>query len=328
MISTISIACYHLHRKMDESTYNYLERRIGPKPLKARINRQKKHASLQFTGGFKFFWENNDWIPPTLHFLLKKSGLLKRAIRNTLEYEIVEQPAVFENLPQSFQNYRILQITDLHIDGMFDHGLHMNQLLKTLDFDLCVLTGDFRYLTYGPITESLIYTKRMVEAIGKKSDIIGILGNHDYIEMLPALENMGIKMLMNESHIITKGSSTIGIAGVDDPHFYNASQPEKAIQNISSCPVKILLAHSQECIEEAEQVGFDYFLCGHTHGGQICLPGGRAIITNTSFGGPFIKGPWHFNRMLGYTSRGVGTSLLPVRFNCPPEITIHVLKSS
>jgi uncharacterized protein len=78
-------------------------------------------------------------------------------------------------------------------------------------------------------------------------------------------------------------------------------------------------------IPKAAEIGFNYYLCGHTHGGQICLPGGIPILTNTGFLKRYIKGPWKRGKMHGYTSRGTGTSGLNVRYFCPPEITLHIL---
>jgi uncharacterized protein len=92
--------------------------------------------------------------------------------------------------------------------------------------------------------------------------------------------------------------------------------------------VKLLLVHSPEIIPEAARAGVDYYLCGHTHGGQMCLPGSVPLLTNASCARKYVGGVWQHENMAGYTSRGTGSSCLPVRFCCPPEITVHRLVSS
>ena len=80
---------------------------------------------------------------------------------------------------------------------------------------------------------------------------------------------------------------------------------------------KILLVHSPEIIKEAERCGYHFYLCGHTHGGQICIPGIGAVISNANCRRKFISGDWKYYKMQGYTHIGTGASCLPVRFNCP-----------
>ena len=249
--------------------------------------------------------------------------------KNTLKYEINHETVTIEGLPKEFDGYRILHVSDLHIDGMYDHGRTLAKAIKQCDYDLVAITGDFRFLTYGPIDDTVVYMKQLMKSFDKRKRILGILGNHDCVDLVPELEKMGIQMLINESVIIKKGSAKLGIAGVDDPHFYGPADLDTASKDIQKCRNKILLAHSQELIADAIDYGYQYYLCGHTHGGQICLPGGVPLIKNTPrpFRGPYLSGAWQYKGMHGYTSRGVGGSGLPVRFYCPPELIIHTLRS-
>ena len=91
---------------------------------------------------------------------------------------------------------------------------------------------------------------------------------------------------------------------------------------------RILLAHSPEVIPEASERGFCLYLTGHTHAGQICLPGGWPPMVNARCPRRYIAGAWTFNGMAGYTSRGTGSSGVFARFNCPPEVVIHILRTS
>jgi predicted MPP superfamily phosphohydrolase len=98
-----------------------------------------------------------------------------------------------------------------------------------------------------------------------------------------------------------------------------------AYQGIPDDAVSVLLAHSPEIYRDAAFAGFDVMLCGHTHAGQIRLPGAIALTYNSAAPRYTGDGSWSFDLMQGYTSAGTGSSVVPARFNCPPEITLHRL---
>jgi predicted MPP superfamily phosphohydrolase len=102
----------------------------------------------------------------------------------------------------------------------------------------------------------------------------------------------------------------------------------KVASQIPKDDYSILLSHKPQTYGEAAQHGFDLMLCGHTHGGQLYLPGGHAIKLKAVLPRRMGNGAWQYEILAGYTSVGVGTSLLPVRLNCPPEVTLHRLKES
>ncbi len=237
----------------------------------------------------------------------------------------MEVDVMLSALPEAFENFCILHLSDLHIDGMPDHGERLSRIVGKLNYDLCVMTGDLRFHMFGSTEPSLNGMKRLAESIKCPHGILGILGNHDFVEMVPALESCGIRMLLNEKVTIERGDAVIHILGLDDAHFYGANSLEKAIRGLGADEVKLLLVHSPEIMAEAARAGVDYYLCGHTHGGQICLPGNIPILTNARCARKYVGGVWQYERMAGYTSRGTGSSCLPVRFCCPPEITLHRL---
>uniref|UniRef100_UPI003140B4E9 metallophosphoesterase n=1 Tax=uncultured Nitrospira sp. TaxID=157176 RepID=UPI003140B4E9 len=197
--------------------------------------------------------------------------------------------------------------------------------MSRLQYDLCVMTGDFRFLTYGHYDKTLILMEALVKTIKAPYGVTGILGNHDWLEMVPGLERCGIRMLLNEAQSLEKGSDAIWLLGLDDVHYYETGDLEKTVRLAPTDAVRILLVHSPEIIPEACTAGMDLYLCGHSHGGQICLPGGNPIITHCRCPRSFKAGPWQYHSMQGYTSRGVGTSLFPIRLFCFPEIIIHTL---
>ena len=133
-------------------------------------------------------------------------------------------------------------------------------------------------------------------------------------------------MLFNECEIISRGDNHIYLAGIDDAHFYRADDIQKAATRIPSGTFSILLSHTPEVYDRAAKADFDLMLSGHTHGGQLCLPGGVPIKLEARLPRRMGAGLWHHLSMAGYTSVGAGTSLLPARLNCPPEIALHTLR--
>ena len=274
---------------------------------------------------FDFYWENFDFMPKALRVVLKLSGLMKWASANALLYQLQESEVPIEGLPRNFDGYRILHLSDLHIDEILDGGKCLSQTIAGLEYDLCVLTGDFRFDTYGSSDKVMSRMARLMKVLDCSDGVVGILGNHDFIEMVPDFEAMGITMLLNESHAIERGEHRIWLVGLDDAHYYEVDDIARAMENVDSSQPVVLLVHSPEVIEKAAAFGVDLYLCGHTHGGQVCLPGGTPIIGNARCARNKLSGQWRHGRMQGYTHRGTGTSGLPVRINCAPDVSIHRL---
>jgi predicted MPP superfamily phosphohydrolase len=143
--------------------------------------------------------------------------------------------------------------------------------------------------------------------------------------MAPDLERMGVRILLNEHVEIEREGASIVLAGVDDAHFYRVDNLEKAATGVPEGAFSILLSHTPEIYRQAAHAGFDLMLSGHTHGGQICLPGGVPLTLESSLPRRMGRGGWRYGEMAGYTSAGCGACVVPVRFNCPPEITLHRL---
>ena len=154
-----------------------------------------------------------------------------------------------------------------------------------------------------------------------RGPVYGVLGNYDFILMVPELEEMGIRILLNECEAIWRGDEAIYLAGIDDAHYYRIADIDKAAAEDSDDTFSILLSHTPEVYRQAAYAGFDLFLSGHTHGGQICLPGSIPITLSSVLPRRIGSGPWNYGEMKGYTSVGVGCAVVPVRINCLPEIT-------
>jgi predicted MPP superfamily phosphohydrolase len=201
---------------------------------------------------------------------------------------------------------------------------HLIELVGGMRYDLCVLTGDYRGKTFGPFEATLDGLAKVRAQL--QGSIYGVLGNHDSIQMVPAMEAMGIRMLLNECEAIARGDQRIYLAGIDDAHFYRVDNIEKAALPIPDGAFSILLSHTPEVYRQAAHANFDLMLSGHTHGGQICLPGSIPIKLEAVLPRRMGAGAWKYHNMTGYTSVGAGSSVLPVRLNCRPEITLHCLR--
>ncbi len=229
------------------------------------------------------------------------------------------------DLPEAFDGFRLLWITDLHIEPLDGLVERVVGLAEGLDYDVCVLGGD--YCFHHHMTEKAAeQMKHLAEKLVPRSDVYAVLGNHDHYAMAQVLDAAGVKVLLNEHVVLEREGQSIALVGVDDCHYYLADDLGEAIDGLPEEMFKILLCHSPEMQKSAAEAGVDLYLAGHTHGGQVCLPNGFAPVTCSTVRRKYIKGPWKYKTMTGYTSHGAGASGVPVRFNCPSEIALLTLK--
>ena len=310
---------------MDQDIIVKLEQRLGRLHAKLRLGIEDDHEGRVFGQGLNFFHPENWYLSPTvIRGALKLSGLYGRARRNAENVQIRRHDMVMPELPSAFDGFTILQISDLHVDMNQGAMLRLIELLPELHYDLCVLTGDYRGKTFGPYDATIEGMARMRTHLA--GPVYGVLGNHDSIRMVPALEAMGIRMLLNEAEPLVRGAQRIHLAGIDDAHYYRVDNIEKAALQIPDHEFSILLSHTPEIYRQAAHADFDVMLSGHTHGGQICLPGAIPITLDATLPRRMGSGPWRYRHMVGYTSVGVGSCMVAVRLNCPPEITLHRLR--
>ena len=310
---------------MNQAIDDYLTRRIGRVHLRQRLGLEAEYEAKVFRKGTHAFHLEN-WY--SVHSLIRNSlrliGLHGRGRRNTLRIGLREHEVKLPGLPAVFDGYTLLHISDPHVDMNGEIVDAMIEHVRALDYDLCVLTGDYRYRTFGPFEPALAAMARLRGHL--KDPVYAVLGNHDTIRMVPGLETMGIRVLLNESVALERDGAAIHLAGIDDAHYYQVDNIEKAAHDIPHEAVSILLSHTPEAYRNAAHAGFRLMLCGHTHGGQICLPGGIPIITDADCPRALAAGAWKYHNLLGYTSVGAGASIVDVRLNCPPEITLHRLR--
>ncbi len=311
-------------RYTDEDLIQLLRGRMSEVHLRQRLGMESDGGQHVFGYGRTFFHIENWYsIHSLIRNTLRLAMLHRRGRRNARALRLQSHRIELPGLPDAFHGCRILQLSDIHIDMDEAFPEILAARLQGVEADLCVITGDFRFHTHGAYDGVLAAMESLLPHL--PAPVYAILGNHDTIHMVPHLEDMGIRMLLNESDVLRRGEAVVHIAGIDDPHYYRLDNLERARERIPAGAVSILLAHSPEIYRQAAHAGFDVMLCGHTHGGQIRLPGGIPLMTNAKCPRRYCAGPWRHGRLRGYTSLGTGSSVVDVRFNCPPEITIHEL---
>ena len=310
---------------MEQTVYDSLVQRLGRVHLRQRLGLEKEYEAQVFRRGTHFFHLENWYLA---HAVIRGSlglvGLHGRGRRNALRIRTVQNDITLAGLPAAFDGYTLLHLSDLHLDMSADFVHALIERVRALDYDLCVLTGDYRYRTRGPYQPALDGLAQLRPHL--KGKVYAVLGNHDTIRMVPGMEDLGIRVLLNESVRIERHGAAIHLAGIDDAHYYRVDNLHKAAHDIPHEDISILLSHTPEPYRNAAHADFRVMLCGHTHGGQICLPGGIPLITDCDCPRAFARGPWRYHDLVGYTSVGAGSSIVDVRLNCPPEITLHRLR--
>ncbi|HXG32893.1 MAG TPA: metallophosphoesterase [Bryobacteraceae bacterium] len=300
---------------VSEQRLRELEERLACRRAIEALHHKGKRAH----GRGDFLLRHDRALAPVLKWLLRAAGLYRRGLENACRPVIRKLQLECPALPPASNPFRVLHLSDFHIDGVEGLAEVLAERLPLLPCDVCVLTGDYRFEVEGPWERVVPRMEKVVRAIRSRLGIYAILGNHDCADMAAALEGIGIRLLVNEGTLLEDG---VWLAGVDDPHYYGCDDLRRAAGGAPEGAFRILLAHSPELYEEAARAGFHLYLCGHTHWGQIRLPGDVAPLVNARCPKAYTSGLWRHGAMQGYTSAGVGCSMLPVRFNCPPEVVV------
>lgn len=282
------------------------------------------YKQLRKGGRRRHHW---DVLETSLHvfaFGLKIARFYSRGLNNAQSIELKRVTLRFPNLPRAFDGYTILHITDPHFDTLPHFEDLVIETIRDIEADICVFTGDYKLGVHGRYLHIIPAMRKVITGLSVKDGILATLGNHDTVFMVNPFEEMGIRVLANETISLTRAGEIIYFTGVDDPHYYYT---QMAAETLEASPggFKIALIHSPELYDIAEENGFSLYLAGHTHGGQITLANQKPIITHLHNGKHLARGLWRHNGMLGYTSNGAGTSGIPIRFNTKGEITVFTL---
>lgn len=311
----------------EASGLRHVAERLGPSLFRRRLQRQADiTAGLVHQGEGPLAVERIIPVDAIIAAILRASGFSRRGKRNCRAVRVVEREQPLVRLPAAFDGFRLLQLTDLHLDLLPGLADVVADLAERTPHDLAVITGDFADHPARYFRNSLGDLRRIADRLSPGA--LAVLGNHDLIEIVPHLEESGLRVLLNENTAITRGGAQLWFAGIDDPYFYRTHDIAAASRGIPADACSILLSHGPRTFDEARRHGYGFMLGGHTHAGQMCLPGGFALIRNGHCPAPMFHGAWEYRGLLGYTSPGTGACGVAARFNCPPEITVHTLRAA
>lgn len=251
---------------------------------------------------------------------LKAVGLYRRGMRNALDLRLRSLDITFPHLPPAFDGYTILHLSDLHVDAVAGHMAVLERTVHGLAPDLVAITGDFQ--TEAQPAPAVV-GRRLGPVLGRLTcadGVVAVLGNHDSAAMVEVLESLGVQVLVNERRTITRRGEHLHVVGTDDPYCFCTPAARQAL---AACGdgFRVALVHTVDLVEEAAAAGYALYLSGHTHGGQVALPGGWPLVTALDRNRHLAVGLWRHGRMVGYTSSGTSSGNLP-RFHTRPEATL------
>jgi len=251
--------------------------------------------------------------------------------------QVVDMELTFPNLPPAFDGYTLLHLSDLHLTKLGKLEKRLMDLIGSREVDGCMITGD---VTAEPRASDIF--RRVCSVIKHRDPIYMVLGNSEHKPWLDtdmlvqALSFKGLRMLINTSTVLRRGDDSVTIVGVDDP-YYNLHDLDAAFAGTDPESLIIYLTHCPSTTPGGIERGADLILAGHTHGGQVRVPGLGVIWTHMNTNKRLNDGlytPADLSRILRrdvdhsilFVNRGVGSSRLHIRMLCPPEIVYVTLR--
>jgi uncharacterized protein len=251
--------------------------------------------------------------------------------------KLVSIEVPLSRLAESWDGFRIAQLSDLHYDDHFS-VIPLRKaidLVNQLEPDLVVVTGDFITAPFGGVRRSFALRAiepcaQLLTQIHARSGVVAALGNHDAYtgaaHITAVLNSHNISVLRNRSLPLEREGQRLWVAGVDDV-LEGKPDLDLTLKGIPPAEPVILMAHEPDWADHVARSSVDLQLSGHSHGGQVRLP---------LLGAPWVpvlarKYPWGLRRigpLTLYTNAGIGTILVPVRLNCPPEVTLITLRAA
>ena len=247
--------------------------------------------------------------------------------------QLVRKEIRLRRWPERLNGFTVAVLSDFHYDAHFsEHPIHSAVgTVNDLHPDLIALTGDFVSIPWvgDPISAAAAAEPcaQILKNLRAPFGVWAILGNHDAFSdpdrVTSALRSEGIPVLINQGVPIENNGARFWLSGVDDV-LGRTADLETTLHNIPSDEATVLLAHEPDYADHVAHYPVDLQLSGHTHGGQVVIPFMRPLYL-PELAKKYIAGLYQVKGLSLYTNRGIGTVGLPVRFNCPPEITLITL---
>jgi predicted MPP superfamily phosphohydrolase len=249
-------------------------------------------------------------------------------------YELSRVTIPIRGLPEDFHGFTIALLSDIHSSIFMTKETMQDyvRMTNTLEPDLIAVTGDF----VNSMVEEVYPFAEAFSSLYAPYGVFGVLGNHDYytrnVEAVASVVNeCGIRLFRNEHIQIRKNTTAIILGGIDDVgnNSTAARLTEVAMGGSPENTPKIFLSHRPYYFHQFSSRNIDLTLSGHTHGGQIVLARfGNDVVAPARLASPYVAGLYSLGSSKMYVSRGIGTVAVPIRINCPPEITLITLHST
>lgn len=263
---------------------------------------------------------------PLRSLALSLTHVARAALSEPYMLTIEHKQILLNRMPKVFDGFRIVQLSDVH-HGPFSSPEQIERAVETanrLQPDIIALTGDY-------ISKERQYAAPCAEMLGKlkaRFGVYAVMGNHDHWVDAPLLTDLfraeGITVLINEGMRFEQNGETFWLAGVDDS-MVGLEDISLALAGAGDNEMKLLLAHNPIVLRRAVRASVDLVLSGHTHGGQVAIRGDRASARPRKRA---LQGLWRQGNTQIYVNRGLGTVVLPIRYGCPPEISLLELRSN
>lgn len=263
-------------------------------------------------------------------------GTLGRGLYEPHETTISQVGVTLKRLPAAFDGIRIAQLSDIHFNSFMTIG-HLDRVIELTNAqkpDLVMLTGDFvtasRRRERNARAEQAWPCADVLRRIESPLGCFAVLGNHDCdtnADVVAEALSTGarIQVLRNRSVALERDGARLWLAGVDDVTAHHA-KPDTTLRGVPKQECTVVIVHEPDFADEMRKFPVDFQVSGHSHGGQIRLPGVGALYLPPG-ARKYPLGHYQFGEFQLYTNRGIGVIGLPMRFLCPPEITVFTLKA-
>ena len=257
------------------------------------------------------------------------SKTARKAIAEANTIKIEEVQIKLRRLPKKLDGFRIVHLSDIHHSPLtnLEHIKHAIEIANNLQPDMFVLTGDY-------VSHEREYIEPVAEVLGELSSEFGTfacLGNHDHWTdaklVTEAFTKNNIRMLINEGVRFKARDESFWLCGVDD-YMMGKTDVRSALNGSFPHELKLLLSHNPQVVNRAAISNIDLVLSGHTHGGQVKIREPRERILFPNRKRRLSSGLHRRKETQIYITRGIGTVVLPIRYQCPPEISVLELKAT
>jgi predicted MPP superfamily phosphohydrolase len=249
---------------------------------------------------------------------------------------LIRKEIALRRWPSRLDGFTVALLSDFHYDPLFSvHPIRRAvEIVNRLNPDIIALTGDFVSVPwFGSAVNAAAHAEPCAEVLAKlraPHGVWSVLGNHDALSdpdrVTNALKTVGIPTLSNKAIAIEKEGARFWLGGVDDVLGGNPDLPA-TLHGIPSDEAVVLMAHEPDYADYVAEYPIDLQLSGHTHGGQVRIPF-MAPLYLPEMAKKYVWGQFKIRELTLYTSAGIGTVDIPVRWNCPPEVTLITLRSS